>query len=145
MTRKKKHTIRLRLIRIDKSGCHLAVTAKIKRKNVRLVLDTGASQTVFDINRISDFVGHSDFEKITSLTSGLGTNTMESHLVFVPGFKIGTLEIKDEKMVLLDLSHVNQSYEMMNMKPIDGVLGGDLLRRYNAVIDYEKKVLILKG
>ena len=145
MTRKKKHIIKLRLIRIDKAGCHLAVTAKIKRKSVRLVLDTGASQTVFDINRISDFIGHSDFEKIASLSSGLGTNTMESHLVFVPGFKIGTLEITDEKMVLLDLSHVNQSYEMMNLKPIDGVLGGDVLRRYEAVIDYGKKILILKG
>lgn len=145
MARKKKHIIKLKLIRIDKTGCHLAITAKIKRKSVRLVVDTGASQTVFDINRISEFIGHSDFEKIASFSSGLGTNTMESHLVFVPGFKIGTLEIKDEKMVLLDLTHVNQSFEMLNLKPIDGVLGGDVLRRYNAVIDYEKKVLILKG
>ena len=45
---------------------------------------------------------------------------------------------------MLDLSHVNQSYEQIGLKPIDGVLGSDVLLKYNAVIDYEKKILKLK-
>ncbi|OQA10334.1 MAG: hypothetical protein BWY67_01178 [Bacteroidetes bacterium ADurb.Bin397] len=48
-------------------------------------------------------------------------------------------------MVLLDLSHVNQSYEILKLKPVDGVIGGDLLKRYEAIIDYSKKTLVLKG
>ncbi|MBK9048813.1 MAG: retropepsin-like domain-containing protein [Bacteroidetes bacterium] len=145
MARKKKYTIKLKILRIDKQGAQLAVTGKIKRKSVNLILDTGASQTVFDINRISAFIGHGEFEKVESLSSGLGTSTMESHLVYVPGFKIGDLEIANEKMVLLDLSHVNQSYEILKLKPVDGVIGGDLLKRYEAIIDDSKNTLVLKG
>jgi predicted aspartyl protease len=138
-----KKIIKLSLVRIDKNGCHLAVKGKIGRRNVRLILDTGASQTVFDKNRIGQYIGHEDFEKIHSLSSGLGTSTMQSHMVKIPGFKIGDLEIKNDKVILLDLSHVNQSYEMMKMKPIDGVIGGDILKHYKAVIDYGKKTLTL--
>jgi hypothetical protein len=32
---------------------------------------------------------------------------------------------------------------MMKMKPIDGVIGGDILKKYKAVIDYGKKVMVL--
>ena len=138
-----KKVIKLSLIRIDKHGCHLVVKGKIGRRNVRLVLDTGASQTVFDQNRIGTYIGHEDFEKIQSLSSGLGTNSMQSHVVKIPGFKLGDLEIKNDKVVLLDLSHVNESYGMMNMKPIDGVIGGDILKKFKAVIDYGKKTLTL--
>ncbi len=143
MAMKKKYIIKLKLIRIDSYGCHLSLNGKINGKKAHLIIDTGASQTVFDKNRITEFLGHDVFEKVASLSSGLGTNSMESHLVKVPGFKIGKLEIVNEKMILLDLTHVNQSYEMMKLKPIDGVIGGDMLRKYKARIDYEKKELTL--
>lgn len=143
MPRRKKYNIDLKLIRIDKNGCHLSLSGKINGRKANLIIDTGASQTVFDKNRIGLFLGHEEFEKVHSLSSGLGTSSMESHLVKVPGLMIGDLEIKNEKMVLLDLSHVNQSYEMMNKKPIDGVIGGDILKKYRAVIDYPRKKLTL--
>ncbi|HMT28353.1 MAG TPA: retropepsin-like aspartic protease [Bacteroidia bacterium] len=144
MGKKKKFVTKLRLIKIDKHGCHLAVTGKIKNKNMNLIIDTGASQTVFDKNRIAKFIGHDEFEKVESLSSGLGTNSMESHLVSIPGFSIGDLKFPNEKMMLLDLSHVNETYSIMKMKPIDGVLGGDILKAYKAVIDYEKKTITFR-
>ncbi len=131
------------MIRIDKKGCHVAVSGKINGKKAHLIIDTGASQTVFDKKRIEHFLGHKKFEKSESLSTGLGTNSMESHLVKVPGLVLGDFEIKDEKMILLDLSHVNESYKLMQLKPVDGVIGGDILKKYKAVIDYGKKVLIL--
>ena len=131
------------MIRIDRQGCHLAVAGKINGKKANLIIDTGASQTVFDKNRIEHFLGHKKFEKSESFSSGLGTNTMVSHLVQVPGLVLGDFEIKDEKMILLDLSHVNESYAMMNLKPVDGVVGGDVLKKYKGVIDYGKRTLTL--
>jgi len=144
MAAKKKFIIKLKLIHIDRNGCHLSLIGKINGKKAHLIIDTGASQTVFDKNRIAMFLGHEMFEKVESLSSGLGTSTMESHLVKIPGFKIGDLEFKNEKMILLDLTHVNQSYEMMKLKPIDGVVGGDILKKYKAKIDYGKKELTLE-
>ncbi len=144
MAIQKKIIVRLKLVRIDKKGCHLALRGKINGKKALFILDTGASQTVLDKHRIEAFLGHNSFEPVESVSSGLGTSDMESHLVKVPGFFIGDLPIRNEKMVLLDLSHVNESYMKMNMKPIDGVIGGDILKKFNAVIDYGKKELVLR-
>jgi predicted aspartyl protease len=145
MPKKKKYIIKLKLIRIDKKGSHLSVSAKINGKKANMIVDTGASQTVLDKSRINNFIDHNKFEKVDSLSSGLGTNTMESHLVKIVKLKIGDLEINNEKMILLDLSHVNQSYEIMKKKAIDGVIGGDILKKYKARIDYAKKELVLIG
>ena len=144
MASKKKYIIRLTVKRIDKNGCQLMTTGKINGKRARFIIDTGASQSVFDKKRMSHFLGHDKFEKSESFSSGLGTNSMESHLVIVPGLVIGDLEVQNEKMVLLDLSHVNESYAMIGIKPIDGVIGGDVLKRYRALLDYEKKELVLR-
>jgi len=141
MAKKKKYIIKLRVINIDKHGCQLTVPGKINGKKAHLIVDSGASLTVFDKNRIEKFLGHKKFEKAEGFSTGLGTNSMESHLVIVPGLSIGDFEIKDEKMVLLDLSHVNESYQVMKLKPVDGVIGGDILKRYKAVIDYGKKII----
>ena len=141
---KKKYVIKLIVKRIDKTGCQLMTSGKINGKRARFIIDTGASQSVFDKKRMGYFLGHEEFEKSESNSAGLGTNTMESHLVLVPGLMIGDLEVSNEKMVLLDLSHVNESYSVLGFKPIDGVIGGDVLRRYRALIDYEKKELVLR-
>ena len=70
---------------------------------------------------------------------------MESHEVEIKTLGIGKLKIKNYKTILLDLSHVNNSYKQIKIKPIDGVLGSDILHKYKAVIDYGKKKMILKG
>ena len=40
------------------------------------------------------------------------------------------MKIKNYQTVLLDLSHVNNSYSQIKIKPIDGVLGSDILHKY---------------
>ncbi|MBL0342375.1 MAG: aspartyl protease family protein [Bacteroidetes bacterium] len=144
MAKKKKFLIKIKLIKIDKEGCHISVAGKIKNKKINLIIDTGASQTIFDKNRISKYIGHDDFQKAESLSSGLGTNSMESHMVDFQGFTIGDMEFPHKKMMLLDLSHVNETYTMMKLKPIDGVIGGDILKLYKAVIDYDKKIITFR-
>lgn len=143
MAKNKKHKFKIKISRIDKQGCHLSISAKINGKKVNLLIDTGASQTVFDKSRMVDILGHEEFEKVDSLSAGLGTNTMESHIVKIPSIKLSKLELKNVKTVLLDLSHVNQSYATMNMTPVDGVIGGDILKKNKGVIDYGKKTLTL--
>lgn len=116
----------------------------INKKVANIIIDTGASKTVLDKKRIGKFVTDKTFEKHDSLSSGLGTNTMESELALIKILTIGKLEIENYKTVLLDLSHVNESYGQIGLKAVDGVLGSDILLKYNAVIDYEKKTLKLK-
>ena len=48
------------------------------------------------------------------------------------------------KSVLLDLKHVNVSYDTLGYSAIDGVLGNDVLVKYKAVINYKKLTLSLR-
>jgi predicted aspartyl protease len=138
--------IPLEVVAIEADGFHLFVKARINRKPAKLLLDTGASKTVFDINRIREFIGKrkKSFESFEKLSTGLGTNSMESSYTALKEVSISKLKLPDFTAILLDMAHVNQSYEMLKIMPIDGVLGSDLLTEYKAVIDFEKQILMLK-
>ena len=138
-----KHSIPIKILSIDNDGCHLQAHITINGKKANVIIDTGASRTVFDKTRIKKFV-KTKAEKIhDKLSTGLGTSTMESHELEIKTLGIGKLKINNYKTVLLDLSHVNNSYSQIKIKPIDGVLGSDVLHKYKGVIDYGKKKLIL--
>ena len=134
----------LQIISIQKQGFHLIVKIKINRKSARMVVDTGASQTVMDRERIHNFVAEREFKKSEALSTGLGTNSMESHIAHIRKLQLGALVIKDMSLLLLDLSMVNSSYEQIGVKSIDGIIGSDILVNHRAVIDFEKKILKLK-
>lgn len=136
----------LEIISIEDDGYHVITKGKINGKEARLLIDTGASRTVFDIEKIVTFPGISpdDFMLMEKRSSGLGTNSMESFTIILKKLSLGKLKLKDYESVLISMTHVNQSYEMLNLPPIDGVIGGDLLSAYNAVIDYGKKEMGLE-
>jgi len=137
--------IPLHIVSLEAEGFHLFIPAELNGKPANMLLDTGASKTVFDINRISKLVRKrkKTFESFEKLSTGLGTNTMESHFTVFKLFTISGLIIENYTAILLDMAHVNQSYEMLKIQPIDGVLGSDLLMKYKAVIDYKNKILKL--
>jgi predicted aspartyl protease len=139
--------IKLDIVPIEDDGYHLFINCLINGKTARLLVDTGASRTVFDANRIKTFLKEEEhnFEKVDKLSTGLGTNTMESHTVILSEFSIGETIFKDYIAVVLNIEHVNQSYKMLGFPEIDGVLGGDLLYELKAVIDYRKKEIRWRG
>ena len=136
--------IHFKILDIDGEGFHLMIKIQINGKPANLIIDTGASKTIFDKKRIAKYVSNKKFDAHDKLSTGLGTNTMKSHTTTLKKIKIGDIEIPNYKTVLLDLSHVNKSYKQVGFPPIEGVLGSDILLEYKAVIDYEKKVLKLK-
>lgn len=103
-----------------------------------MVLDTGASKTVLDKNRLKRFVTNADLVKNAELSAGVGTNVMETHSLTIKKVRMGGLVINDYYVAVMDLSHVNEAYQSLGMKPLDGILGGDLLYKYKALIDYDK-------
>ncbi|TXB65393.1 clan AA aspartic protease [Vicingus serpentipes] len=128
---------------IENDGFHLKVIITINGIAANAIIDTGASRSVFDETRIQSYIGDDSLEEHDRLSSGLGTNTMTSKKVLLANLKLGKVEIVDYDATILDLKHVNQSYEKLDLAPIDGIIGGDILTDYKAVIDYEKKKLIL--
>ncbi|MDZ7740218.1 MAG: retropepsin-like aspartic protease [Bacteroidota bacterium] len=142
---KKKTEIPINLIEIEGDGYHLMLNIRINRKKANMLLDTGASRTVFDAESILRFLPEEReaFEKNEKLSTGLGTNTLESQITELKSIKIGDLRIKNYRTVFLNMSHVNEAYRKLGLPAIDGVIGSDLLVEHNAVIDYGKSVLHL--
>ncbi len=135
--------IPLRKIIIPPNGVHLVVAAFINGQLANLLLDTGASQTVMDHNRMALFTTDTVFESSGQLSKGLGTDGMEGHRFTILQFILGDLVLDDFEVTLLDLSHVNSSYFELDIPSIDMVLGGDVLQDYAAVLDYGSQQLIL--
>ena len=142
--RKNISKIPLELMNIEGDGYHLMIEAKVNGKAVRMLVDTGASKTVFDKTRLQSLVeegADEHYEDLEQLSTGLGTNSMQGQVAELDSFKFGEVEIKDFPVVVLDMDHVNQSYEMLGDRGIDGVLGSDILKKYDAVIYFKKKIL----
>ena len=135
--------IPFRLVSIEGDGFHIMVPAYVNGKKANMLIDTGASKTVFDLNRIRTFLSHeiTDFALSPQLSTGLGTNTLESRTTLVDKFRLGKFVMRNYNAILLDLTHVNQSYELLKLKPIDGVIGSDLLVQLKAQINFKDKIL----
>ncbi len=137
--------IPIRKILLDEEGYHLFIDAMLNSIPVNILIDTGASKTIFDLTRIKKIIKKRELTmgEINKLSTGLGTNTMQSHTVIIGEFSIAELKLKNYSAILLDMAHVNKSYKLMKLKPIDGVLGSDLLMKHKAVIDYKNLILKL--
>jgi hypothetical protein len=139
-----KSVLKVTLLNIDDDGYHLSIKAKINGKTAHLIVDTGASRTVFDLNRMEKFVKPHHLQENGRLSTGLGTNTMKSQVSELKKVELGTIAIAGYKAIFLDLSHINVSYVNAGLNPIDGVVGSDILHDHKAIIDYDRMELVLK-
>ena len=128
----------LELINLNDDGFHLLVEVFVFGQSFHAVLDTGASKTVFDKGTVEKHKIDGVLKASDKLSTGLGTNTMESHTLILPILKIGKLKLKNFEAAVLDLSTINQAYSALNLPPIIGVLGGDILYKHKAIISYKK-------
>ena len=133
----------IRFVEIEQSGVHIAVSGFINGNLANILIDTGASQTVFDKNRVHLFSSQTEFEKAEKLSKGLGTDSMEGFKFPIRQFILGDLLLDNFDVVALDLGHINASYEQLGLGAIDMVLGGDFLREYKASIRYGSEELWL--
>jgi hypothetical protein len=139
----KKTILPVELLYIEDAGYHLLIKAKVNGKKATLLIDTGASKTVFDKGRILRFADEMSFRSLEKLSTGLGTTEMETHSIVLKKFQAGKLVLPDFEAIVIDLSHVNLTYAKLDLPAIDGVLGSDLMVKHHAIIDYRKKELKL--
>ena len=139
----KRITIPLRKIRIDQFGYHLLVKARIQKKNIWLVLDTGASQTILDFNIANVFSDEKPHHVKAAVSTGVGGETLKTHFLEVEEFAVGEAVWRNRIFILLELHHINNSYQKIGKQNIQGILGGDFLNRFKAIIDYKNKVMQL--
>ena len=127
---------------VNKAG-HFELKLKLNGKYARFILDTGASHTVVDAaaaEKYSVIAGNRKGRK----AGGLGTTGLETKVSKDNTIEIGKLSINGQKLVLLDLTHVNLSLENNGSGNVIGIIGADILKKKSAVIDYKGRALFLK-
>jgi hypothetical protein len=122
---------------------HFTVKAKINGVKGLFILDTGASNTCVGFDRLEYF-------KLTSKVSdikaaGAGATGMETHISSKNKIEIGKWKSKKLKIVLFDLTHVNQALEAHKVPKVDGIIGADVLKQTKAIIDYDSNYIYLSS
>lgn len=140
-----KKSIPLKILDLYGNGFHILVDIILFKKPFQLVLDTGASKTAFDKTLLLEQVHENELKNSSYLTTGLGTNNMESFTAEIADLYIGKFHIPLLEVAVLDLSAINLAYQNLKIAPVLGVLGGDILVKYQAVIDYADQKLRLKS
>jgi predicted aspartyl protease len=136
-------TLSLEIAPIQEDGFHVFVWILVNNHPARMLLDTGASRTVFDIGTLRE--NHADIilEENEDKAMGLGTSAVDNYIALIDKIVLNDIQAKKVQVGALDLSHVNIGYGHMDLKPIAGVLGGDILMKYKALISYKDRELIL--
>ncbi len=135
--------IPLQLITIDKDGFHLMVHARINGLKANVLIDTGATRSVFDKNRVEYYLGDIALKKFDKFFTGIGATRIETFATIIPSITFGNYTLEKTEMVIIDMAMINKSYAVFDLPRIDMVLGGDILLRLGAMIDYQNRLLLI--
>lgn len=162
-----KTVLPLEILNLDADGVHLLVDVGLgDLPPAKMVLDTGASKSVFDASWLGSQVNEISLQEYIRLSDEKGGRLQQRLQAFdaspeelvsasVNGdpvqFKYGILSslrlgegvLVGLPIVLMDLDRVNQLYESRLNCRFAGLLGSDLLLERKAVIDYRRKTLSL--
>lgn len=121
---------------------HFEVQGRIKDKEVLLLIDTGASNTVVDA-RSAETLGLQS-KATEEKAGGFGTTEGATAHTAVITLQIGSLHFPSFTLYVLDLEYCNAGIEANGGQRIDGIIGADILGEREAVIDYREAKLYLK-
>jgi predicted aspartyl protease len=124
---------------------HLLVRAEINGKPAVLLVDTGAPLSAVAIDRASHFRMDPVSAK-SKIPSRLNINGAFNSMSIARSLRLGALKLVDEAMVLIDFAYLRRSAndDGKGERESDGILGTDILSPLNAVLDYERMLLVLK-
>mgnify|MGYP001281998875 FL=1 len=115
---------------------HIICDLKLNNKDAKFLVDTGASNSCFDILKKEKYNIQSKGKEI-ELTSAAekkmgAISSNKCKLIF------DSQKIINVRLMLIDMSTINDALEEQKEKKIDGILGGDILNEIKAKINYEK-------
>lgn len=115
----------------------IVVKASINgRHDLRFIVDTGATQSVIDVESARQ-VGE---YKVSDHKMTTGSGAVNMNYMTFEEFKLGDVCVHD---VPFAVTEIGTFKHMAGVRP-DGLIGANVLKRFLLTIDYEKKELILQ-
>ncbi|MGV8812826.1 MAG: retropepsin-like aspartic protease [Gelidibacter sp.] len=121
---------------------HFEIKATINGVKGLFILDTGASNSCVGFEAIDTFKLKAKDSEIKA--AGAGATDMLTQVSKKNKLKIGKWKKDKVPLILFNLTHVNTALLNYNSKPVDGIIGADILKKAKAIIDYDKKYVYLK-
>lgn len=121
---------------------HLVIHAKINGEKGSFILDTGASNSCVGFDVVEQFKLHA-IDSMT-LAAGAGATDMITKVSHENELTLGRWKTNGFEIVIFDLTHVNTALKQHKSKPVDGIIGADILIKGDAIIDYSTQTLYLK-
>ncbi len=116
---------------------HLALVAQFGGWAIDTVLDTGASKTLVELTYCRS-------EGIPVTDTGLPGHGGNVHTLGDVQLTLDGMAVRTDGIFAIDMSATNERLTARGIDPIRAVIGQDVLRHHQAVIDYATLTLFLK-
>ena len=120
---------------------HLLIKGTINGVKGNFILDTGASNSCVGFESVDRFLLNAQFSETKA--AGAGAVGMETQLAKNNEIQLGRWE-KKFHLIVFDMRNVNEALIQYKTKPVDGIIGADVLLKGKAIIDYSNHYLYLK-
>jgi hypothetical protein len=121
---------------------HLLIKGKINGVLGNFILDTGASNSCVGHEAVQKF--QLKTENSNTKAAGAGATGMDTQLSKNNILQLSYWKNTQFNLIVFDMSHVNFALKEYKTKPVDGIIGADILLKGKAIIDYYNHYLYLK-
>jgi hypothetical protein len=138
------HRIPLKAIDIPGGGLHLACGFTTPDFTGHVIIDTGASVSVFDESVLKPWISeqaHPDDSE--SISSGVNAMIEGQTIGKLSGVSLECLPLSKQSAGFMDMTHLRELYNEHFGLNVCGLIGSDLLNKYNAEIHYSSRLLVL--
>jgi hypothetical protein len=123
-------------------GLNFFVNGSVNGTNARLMVDTGAFATLLNRRFVRDM--HIPTEETRLQSARLNLKNDDVDVARVRKLSIGKIDIMDKRFGVTDLAGVLHNSPDDDAPPAVGLLGGEILHRNQAIIDFGSRTLYLK-
>lgn len=124
------------------NGYHVLCRIKIKNREYRVIIDTGSTETLFDVKKIGCLFSNS-IQKSDKISYDFNGNLIDNKIFIIDEFFIGNIKIENFESKLTDFVKFNNNFVKNGLPKVDGIIGNDILIKYNSIIDFGKKEMVL--
>jgi hypothetical protein len=142
-----RHGFRRFLMSRTKVG-HLQLVGHLDGRPLDIVVDTGAGKTFVELGYCrSEGIAVTDtgHPAAPGARAAVGSATVNVHSLGDVQLTLDGLPVRTDGIFAIDMAATNQRLVMMGAEPIRAVIGQDVLRYHQAVIDYATLALFLKA
>jgi hypothetical protein len=125
---------------------HLLLTGELAGRSLDIVLDTGAGKSFAELGYCrSEGIHVSDTGQAAAPNAGgAGTAATNVHTLGDARFVLEGMPVRSDGLFAIDMTQTNEKLALRGVDPIRAVIGQDVLRNHQALIDYATLALILK-